>query len=152
MLEDDVAPHHHPLPVLVPEQVVKAADVPHVNAADADLRGQVLRGPAAQSGGFVATDVEPRERQERQFLRIDVVQELVRLFLDRREDVARLPGGGELGMSEDGPEMAERLLVAQDVHPQRLGVAHQRGQLAGSSEPSLGPMVGCFRKANWYSM
>ena len=49
MLEDDVAPHHHPLAVLVLEQIVDAADVPDVDAADADLVGQLLRRARAQA-------------------------------------------------------------------------------------------------------
>ena len=78
VLQDDVAPHHHALVVLVPEQVVNAPDVADIHAAHADARRQFPRRPGAQPVGLVAADVEPRKWQQRADLGIEVVQELGR--------------------------------------------------------------------------
>ena len=60
---------------------------------------------------------------------------------------------GVLLVLEDAGEMAERLLVAQDVDVPRLGVMHQRGQVFRlSASRSSGPISGCFLNAYWYSM
>ena len=49
--------------------------------------------------------------------------------------------------------MTERLLVAQDVQVQRLRRKSTRAaRSSGVSEPLVGPIFGCFWKANWYSM
>ena len=48
-----------------------------------------------------------------------------------REHVGRFAQRGVLRVLEDVAEVAERLLVAQDVHAQRLGVGDQRRELLG---------------------
>ena len=49
----------------------------HVDAAHADLLGQLLGRPRAQALGLVAADVEERERQQRADLGVHVVEQLV---------------------------------------------------------------------------
>jgi len=135
-----------PLPVLVLSRSW-SADVPHVNRR---RRRSSRPGPSKARcpvRPFVATDVEPRERQERPVLPNNVVQELIRLSLSRRKDVGRFPAGGELGMSEDSPEMRRTTAGCPGCpSPAVWRSSPARRARAVSREPSLGPMVGCFRK------
>ena len=125
MLEDDVAPHHHPLLVLVFKKIIDPADMPDVHAAHADLVGQLLRRPRAQAPRFIAADVEKLKRHERADLGVDVVQQLVRLLLDRTQQRRCLAQMGVLLVGEYPREVAERLLVAEDVDVVLLAVVDQ---------------------------
>ena len=116
MLENNVAPHHHPLAVFVLQQIVDPAHVLGVDAAHANFRHQFLRRPGAQSKRLVATNVEPRQRQQRNDFAVEVVQQPVAILINRRKDAGRLAQRRILRVRKNAAKMAERLLAAEDVH------------------------------------
>ena len=92
MLEDDVAPHHHALAVLVAEQVVDAADVPDIDAARRRFApARSLDGPVPRPYVSSQQTLNHGKGQQRADLRVEVVQQLVGLLADRRQHVAGFP-------------------------------------------------------------
>ena len=83
-----------------------------------------------------------RERQQRADLAVEVVEQLVALLLDRRRAPAVFAAGGRTAScARMSLEVAERLLVAQDVHVAAAWRSRPaRCRSSGSSEPSFGPI------------
>ena len=126
MLQDDIAPHHHALAVLVVQDVVDASDVLGVYPTDPYLLHERLGRPLAEAAGLVTADVEELRLDNRGLLGIEIVEELVGLFV----------GGVDHGFGfldvlvmielEYIVEMPEGLLVADDFHVEPVGIGDQR--------------------------
>ena len=131
VLQGDVAPHHHPLVVLVLENVVDALHVLDIHTGDANLRGQFLAGAGAEVISFVAVHIEQRGVVRRCDFAIDLVEELVAFLFHRADDARRFAQVGVLREFEDVVHVPEGLEVADQFDMVLLRVLRKLGDLLG---------------------